>query len=40
MFPVKYTVIYTFFAITSVQNIFFAVFSMLWQPKNLPNLAM
>ena len=35
MFPVKHTVIYTFFAITLV----FAVFSMLWHPKTLQNLA-
>ena len=40
MLPVKHTVIYTFFAITSVQNTCFAVFSMLWHPKTLQNLAM
>ena len=40
MFPVKHTVIYTFFAITSVQTLVFAVFSMLWHPKTLQNLAM
>ena len=41
MFPVKHTVIYTFFAITSVQNTCFcSVFNALWHPKTLQNLAM
>ena len=41
MLPVKHTVIYTFFAITSVQKtLVFAVFSMLWHPITLQNLAM
>ena len=40
MFPVKHTVIYTFFAITSVQNTCFCSVSMLWHPTTLQNLAM
>ena len=41
MFPVKHTVIYTFFAITGQsKTLVFAVFSMLWHPKTLQNLAM
>ena len=39
MFPVKHTVIYTFFARQS-KTLVFAVFSMLWHPKTLQNLAM
>ena len=40
MFPVKHTVIYTFFAITSIQNTCFcSVFNAL-ASKNLQNLAM
>ena len=41
MFPVKHTVIYTFFCYNvSPKHLFFAVFSMLWHPKTLQNLAM
>ena len=43
MFPVKQTVIYTFFAIKAVnpsKTLLLTVFSMLWHPKTLQNLAM
>ena len=41
MFPVKHTVIYTFFAYNvQSKTLVFAVFSMLWHPKTLQNLAM
>ena len=40
MLPVKHTVIYTFFAKRQSKTHVFAVFSMLWHPKTLQNLAM
>ena len=39
MFPVKNTVIYTFFGIKVGPKQFFAVFSMLWHPKNIEHIA-
>ena len=41
MLPVKHTVIYTFFCYNvQSKTLVFAVFSMLWHPKTLQNLAM